>query len=317
MAAIVCDDGRGTAAELLGTEKCDSLGEVMAMDVKIQVPKDGTHGYFWEGARCPTSVSGLIEENFERFDADAVVAKFHERWWRQAASVSPDQARRQVHEAPGGGALAASTKAHVALHRASGMSVDESRDAIVAFWAQKKEVAASFGTAFHLELEHWCKYATTPTTTLAKGCVRFIQASHLKPVASELKLVVLDELGQPCLGGCLDLLAQDENGDLHIVDFKTCSSKIMEYEANYGKFGLGTLREIPDTKHSRYSVQQSIYWAILESYGVRVKSVMLLQVNPNVNNGEPRFVQCADYRKQAFELITCAQIANLPLAHLY
>ena len=84
------------------------------------------------------------------------------------------------------------------------------------------------------------------------------------------------------LAGSIDMLFEDENGELIIYDWKR-SKEIKEN--NSWEVGLYPLSHLPHANYWHYSLQLNIYKAILEKhYGKKVKEMYLLWLHPKNDN---------------------------------
>ena len=88
-----------------------------------------------------------------------------------------------------------------------------------------------------------------------------------------------------CLAGSIDMVFQDKNGKFHIYDWKR--TKKIDPDGNFGKFGRGLARDVPDCNYLHYALQLNIYKYILEDkYGLEIEDLYLVRMHPDADEYE-------------------------------
>jgi len=245
----------------------------LKFDGRIVLTDD--HRYILDGnLTAPLSVTKLIEQQCsEPFDERAIVLKNLSSWRRRSSSKFHDVV--------------------------VGLTDEQALEAVGAMWA----ATAKEGTSLHRQLELVCNGESPESPERHAAELRQfseIRAANpaLAPFRTELSLVATDEVGRPVLGGQLDLLVKDPNGNFHIVDFKRTDKDLDKNVHDFGRKLLG----FPDNAHHRYSLQCSLYAAMLESQeGIFVESMSVLQVHPNLPAG--CLTRLTDMRREARMLV--------------
>ena len=83
------------------------------------------------------------------------------------------------------------------------------------------------------------------------------------------------------LVGSIDMIFENENGDIEIYDWKR--SKEIVYDSNYNKFAITpSISHLPDTNFWHYSLQLNTYRKIIESkYDKKVTGLYLVRFHPD------------------------------------
>lgn len=187
------------------------------------------------------SVTTVVESLFEQFDAD---------YWA-------------IRKAP-----------------ALGMSPDELKQ----LWDKKGRKARDLGTAMHARIEnHYLGNDDVPGPNDTEYA-HFLEFEHrhtLRPYRTEWP--VFSEKYR--IAGTIDFL-ECRDGVYNIWDWKR-SSKLISPDGEiistnpYGKCGCGPAAGVPDTSYHHYSLQLSLYTAILAmEYGLKVSSLHLGVFHP-------------------------------------
>jgi hypothetical protein len=158
-----------------------------------------------------------------------------------------------------------------------GMSPKE----VAAQWKETGEKAAQQGTFLHEQIEKYYlqqQYQQTEEFHLFKQFVN--EHNHLKPYRSEWR--IFDE--DYHIAGTIDLITEN-HGVFEIYDWKRSEKVVNIYgkpiTENSFQCGVGKLKEIPDTKFNRYSLQQSLYRYILErKYNLKISKMYLIVLHP-------------------------------------
>lgn len=229
----------------------------LEFDDRIVLTAD--HRYILDGKHeAPLSVTKLIElQRSEPFDEDEIIRKNLQTWRIRASSKYHSLVRGKTDE-------------HASL-------------AIKAIW----RATADLGTSLHAQLELLCN--DEACTEPERHRVELMQFAKLrrthhkwKPFRTELSLVGLAANGVPVVAGQLDLLARDEQGRYHIIDFKRTEKDLAPDAHGFGHTLLGR----PDNPHHRYSLQCSLYALLLRKQeGINVDGMYLLQLHPDLDDG--------------------------------
>lgn len=201
------------------------------------------HLYYIDGSTDGyISVTTLIHDYFEKFDADKVIEKMMK---------SPNWTRSQYY----------------------GISPPE----IKSQWEEHGDECSRLGTITHNDIEKFYNGVTVQNNTLEfEYFLKFYERNpELRPYRTEW--TVFDERLK--LAGSIDMLFIDDNGDYHIYDWKR--SKSIKKHNKYQK-GLYPLSHLDDCNFNHYSLQLNIYRKLLKlNYGIDVKSMCLIQLHPD------------------------------------
>ena len=75
------------------------------------------------------------------------------------------------------------------------------------------------------------------------------------------------------------MVFKDQRGKYHIYDWKR--TKKIDPDGNFGKFGRGLARDVPDCNYWHYTLQLNLYKHILESkYGMKIDRMYLMEFYP-------------------------------------
>ena len=229
-------------------------------DSRISFEDEG-HKYSIDGvdaktyAHPYTSVTTLVHQQFEPFDADKIVAKM---------MASPRWTQSKYF----------------------GKTAEE----IKAGWKQSGDEASAAGTRLHYDIECFYNGVENENTSTeytyfknfyddmvrynANGCGRG------EPYRTEW--TVFDE--DLRLTGSIDMCFKKPDGTIAIYDWKR--SKEIKKTGGFMKFSKNhVLSHIPDLNYWHYSLQLNIYKTILErNYGLVVSEMYLVCLHPNHKN---------------------------------
>lgn len=164
-------------------------------------------------------------------------------------------------------------------------------------WDCKGASAREVGTFMHRQIENYYlenhvesnldfhyegKYLNENKTISIKKELYFFQNFvndlGLKPFRTEWR--IFDTSLK--IAGTIDFITKNVDGTFEIYDWKR-SEKIFKNES-WGN-AIGSLKHLPDTALSHYSLQQNIYKYILEkNYGIKVSGMHLVVIHPDNNN---------------------------------
>lgn len=209
----------------------------------------GKHIYHIDGIKCSTSVTGLIERFFPKFDVDRTIDQFYDNW------------QRRPHPKYGG-----KTK-------------DEIRDG----WEQEGIVGSTLGTRLHEAIETFYKGGVPFIEGVEDDYALFVDFQkdhkHLKPYRIEWRIGTDPDIG---LAGTIDMcFTSDEDPPdmVHIYDWKRTKKEITKIGFR-GQTGIGPLIHIPDTNYFHYCIQLNTYKYILQTYyNLRVGSMYFVKLH--------------------------------------
>ncbi len=223
-------------------------------DARI-VFEEGRHLYFIDGdKRAPRSVTGLVHQFAETFDAPSVIVRMRSgRNWR---------AKRGDYLHPDGSEL--------------------SNEEIAEKWSLNGRVQSARGTLMHYQIERFLNGAriAEPQSLEFRYFLRFredfLVARGLEPLRTELSVF---HCGLR-VAGQLDMLARERGtGRVVILDWKR--SKKIEFSNRFRKLAA-PLGHLDDCNYSHYSLQLNVYRYILESeYELEVGGMYLGVFHPN------------------------------------
>lgn len=155
-------------------------------------------------------------------------------------------------------------------------------------WEAKAAQARDLGTQLHERIErHYLGYepdAEAINERAFNHFLRFAAVNELHPYRTEWPI-----FSAPYhLAGTLDFLGFD-GGKFEIYDWKR-STKVVDAfgrpnTANFGKFGLAPVSNLPDTSYYHYALQLSMYRYILAlEYGIEVAACHLGVFHPELND---------------------------------
>lgn len=242
-----------------------------------------SHTYTVDGTPVEKSCTTLVHENFERFDARAIVDRHFGAW----------KARGDPRYA---GMISASKTDEAA------------KRVIIESWA----MSAALGTLTHACAE--VLMAGACDTALFPGCEHessliraFLATSGLTPCFAELPVWYSSRDTVVC-AGTVDALFTNGAGQHVLVDWKRVK-RPLEGSRVY-RNGSGPLSHVGDTSLNKYSLQLSVYSHMLKcSRGIDVGDRMLLvRVYPGML--APETTIATDYRAEA-EVLLDAELARL------
>ena len=211
------------------------------------------HVYYVNGKRGYTSVTTLVNNAFEKFNADKVIDNMMK---------SPKWPESKYF--------------------------GKTKQEIKNDWKRNGQEASRMGTAMHEMFEFYYNQIQQEKIDSYKDTIEysyfmnFIQDHiHLKPYRTEWNVYDEDKK----LSGSIDMTFINEDDTISIYDWKRC--KNIEKHNNFQKRCLVEgLSHIHDTNYWHYCFQLNIYKYILETkYGKKVKDLHLVVIHPdNVSN---------------------------------
>jgi hypothetical protein len=229
-------------------------------DTRISFQEEG-HKYTIDGVDAKncvnpyTSVTTLVHQQFEQFDADKIITKM---------MASPKWPKNKYF----------------------GKTVAE----IKAGWKQSGDEASSAGTKMHYDIE--CFYNGQKNVNISteykyfKNFYEDMEKLNIcgngpgEPYRTEW--TVFDE--ELRLAGSIDMCFKKPDGSISIYDWKRC--KEIKKSSWFLKFSNNpAISHIPDLNYWHYSLQLNIYKTILErKYEVIVSEMYLVCLHPNHMN---------------------------------
>ena len=221
----------------------DSLASEITFD-------EPSHTYTLRVHTAPISVTGLISKHFEAFDGPAVVERYFGKWKENVDSKYYALIDKHQND-------------------------DDAKRAILDGWEANKNEACRLGTAMHKVIE--LRLGGAPPEACHDPEVEHEiemfewwwhgaeRADKWKWVASELIVGGLDAEGKLCLGGSVDALFKNREGEYVLVDWKRTKETFGRNDANrFSKPGTGPAEDVLDTKYNKYALQLAVYAELLK-----------------------------------------------------
>ena len=207
---------------------------------------EGPHIYTVHGKLGYTSVTTWNHHHFAQFDADAII---------------DSMLRNKKMKDP--------------TYKYFGMTKAQIKED----WDKNRDAASSAGTNMHYDIE--CYYNKMP---VSNDSIEFRYFQNFLRDFPELKayrtewIVYYEEYK---LSGSIDMVYENENGDLLIYDWKRC--KEIAYDSNFGKCSsTPCIKHLPDTNYWHYALQLNMYKTILEhKYDKKVVGLYLICLHPD------------------------------------
>lgn len=159
----------------------------------------------------------------------------------------------------------------------------QTKEQILAKWAQEGEAAAAAGTAMHSKIEReWLGETVDWSDQAAEGahfaCVKQdLLAEGWRPYRLEWRIYTETHK----VAGTLDALFTNAAGEFLLVDWKR--SKEFKH-VNPWQRGKGPVRDLPDCNVIHYTLQLNLYaWILAEHYDIHVKGMRLYSCHPQLS----------------------------------
>jgi hypothetical protein len=207
------------------------------------------HTYTRNGITAELSVTGLIANHFPKFDPVFVVNEYFYHWKRKSHSKYYDIIHAHTSDA-------------------------DAKTAILEMWEHNKNEACRLGTATHKAVELLLSGASLETCgdPEVQDEINAFLAWHAekrekgwKLVATELVVGLTDVEDKLCLGGSIDAIFLNGEGEHVLVDWKRTKDQFGPEEgAPFAKLGSGPAGALKDTKFNKYAVQLAVYAQMVE-----------------------------------------------------
>ena len=227
------------------------------------------HRYIVKNAEDFISVTTFIHKFFGKFDATKIIDKHYNNWQENK---------------------------HPEYH-------NKTKEEIKALWSRNARESSQHGTKIHKLIEDFLNGLILESDEKEFQYFLDFLKDHpnLEPYRTEM-IVFHEELK---LAGTIDLIMKDGD-DYYIVDHKT-NKEIKKN--NYFNKGLYPLTHLDDCNYTHYSLQLSIYKAILEKkYGINIKNLYLLWLNKS--NDSYKLIEC-NYLENEVKAIFSDRIKEL------
>ena len=237
-----------------------ALKNAHARDARIRFDEKA-HIYFIDGAKYPSSVSGIIHDHFPSFDAVGTVEKYYANWARNKENKYFPLINY--------------------LTRVLGFPEQVAKGEIARSWNAAGTHASSAGTHTHLQIEYMLNGEAHVADTPEFRQFLEWKATHPTWEAYRTEWSVFSEPELCC--GQIDSIFQDEHGALHMVDWKRVADMKM-VSGFQNQCGFDPVHALPNTNFYHYVLQQNIYsWMVEQRYGLQIASMCLVQVHPDIS----------------------------------
>ena len=279
-----------------------------------------THSYYIRGKRTQTSVTGLIREYSQPFDAPTVIAKMRTgRNWPRPEYLRyprPQDVVSELRDKPEATrlhALLVSSKAcdFEICFELKRVVMESPRLAnllgrlslsdyeIIEKWRINKEEAARRGTWMHWTFEaHLNQVSVHKESKEFQLFSKFLSTLRgLTAFRTEWAIFAEHE----GLAGSIDFVTRDEYGNMHIYDWKRTKNLRRKF-TNLWDSMTYPLDNLSDCQGNHYRVQLNIYkWMLERYYGVRVAAMSVVCLHPD--NGDQPFVDVVPIIPEIDELM--------------
>jgi ATP-dependent exoDNAse (exonuclease V) beta subunit len=171
---------------------------------------------------------------------------------------------------------------------------------IKSMWDKNRDEAANAGTLMHYDIE--CYYNECPNVNTSIEYEYFMNFTKAFPELKAYRTewtVFHEELR---LAGSIDMVFENEEGDLLIYDWKR--SREIVKTSNWNKCSSSpVISHIPDTNYWHYCLQLNTYKAILESkYDKKVVGLYLVCLHPENKNQNFQRIKVVDLSEEVKDL---------------
>ena len=291
-----------------------------------------SHTYYIRGVRTHGSVTGLIHEYSQEFDARGVIRKMRcgQHWPRpdylrqpypsqiiaqlesktepeavylHGLLVSPFATEAQICTA-----VKDMTAKFSHLHAlVEGLSLSE--EEIIEKWRLNGEQAARHGTWMHWTFEAYLNREAVPDDSVEfQLFLPFLNTlGGLTAFRTEWAIFAEEE----GLAGSIDFVAQNPTGRLFIFDWKRSRNLRTQYDSRWGQM-KGPLHRLPDCKGQHYRIQLNVYrWILEHYYDVHVAEMFVVCLHPD--NGDSAFIDTVPVIPEVEELMAIQRLRSREL----
>ena len=187
----------------------------------------------------------------------------------------------------------------------AGVSDAQARENVLALWDRNRDA----GTAMHKLFEDVLNEVTPVRTEgheaeLAQFYAAMAEMEQV-PARTELSIYAVDREGEAAVAGQIDLLMRDEEGGMHIIDWKRAAGDLTPSANSFGKFFLD---DLPLNDHYKYSLQLSLYAVMFElQTGIPILTTRLVQIHPDLDGAQ--IIDGTDLRSDARNLLESVGVA--------
>jgi hypothetical protein len=225
------------------------------MDARIEF-ESVAHEYFLDGISMDFSVTQLVEEFFEKFDADEVIRKMmNGNRWPREGYITKD-----------------------------GAPYNEMQ--IKKKWDDIGEYARNRGTWMHYNIERYLNdLEPSPTLEEMDKFVAFytdvIKGKNIQPTRTEWRIAAPKER----IAGSVDFVGRFEDGTYAILDWKRSKDLQGGLTNKFGKRCAYPIDYLDDCDGSKYFLQLNMYRYILETYyDLKVSYMGVASFHPNLDS---------------------------------
>ena len=233
-------------------------------DERIQFDEP-THTYTIDGDSDYLSVTTFNHALFEKFDADKIIRNMrNSKNWPKSKYY--------------------------------GMTDEE----IKAGWDKNRDEAAQAGTKMHYDIE--CYYNECPNENNSIEYEYFMNFTRAFPELKAYRTEWTVFHKELRLAGSIDMVFENEEGDLLIYDWKR--SREIVKTSTWNKFSpVEAISHLPDTNYWHYCLQLNTYKAILEAkYDKKVVGLYLVCLHPENKNKNFQRIKVVDLQDEVREL---------------
>lgn len=252
-----------------------------------------THTYTVDGIVVAKSCTGAKADLFPQMDSMLTINRYYASWKRNESNKYNSMIWQVLED---------QTK-----------SDDDAKAAIADSWKALGKEASDLGTLVHLYIELYYNNTPMQAPPEIKHEIalfhQFVASPFYKNLELEMvrtELTVFDKRGDiPVCAGQIDGLMKDKHGKYYIFDWKR-SKHVLKPTVGAFNNETGThpiTKHIPNTDFHKYSLQLSLYAAMLpECHNIDVKDrLYLVRLHPDLHTYE--LTQCEDYRREAKQIL--------------
>ena len=252
-----------------------------------------THTYTVDGVVVAKSCTGAKADLFPQMDSMLTINKYYASWKRNESHKYNLMIWATLEE--------------------RNKTDEDAKQKIADYWRVLGQEASTLGTLVHLYIELYYNKTPMQAPPEIKDEVaqfhQFVASPFYKTLELEMvrtELTVFDKRGDvPVCAGQIDGLMKDKNGKYYIFDWKRSKHVLKPtVEAFNNETGTHPItKHIPNTDFHKYSLQLSLYAAMLPGcHNVDVEDrLYLVRLHPDLHTYE--LTKCEDYRREAKEIL--------------